>query len=92
MRRRCVLTLPLVASSAAVVASIANASSAGSRGSGGAAPSTLPPELRTELPEARLHGSARLRFLGMTIYEARLWSAERPAPSRWDEQPLALEL
>lgn len=51
----------------------------------------VPPELASELPNARWQGSATMRFLGMRVYEARLWS---PATVTGDSasQPLALEL
>ena len=50
-----------------------------------------PPELANELPGAQLRGSGAMRFLGMRIYDANLWS---PAAIRGDGtgQPLALEL
>lgn len=53
---------------------------------------TAPPEVTREWPQARLVGSGRLRFLGMRIYDARLWSPSRPGAEDWDAQPLALEL
>ena len=50
-----------------------------------------PPELAAELPGAHLRGSGAMRFLGMRIYDARLWA---PAAVSGDgaSQPLALEL
>lgn len=50
-----------------------------------------PPELASDLPGARLRGSGAMRFLGMRIYDARLWA---PAAINGDgaSQPLALEL
>ncbi len=61
------------------------------RAQSAAATPALPPELRADLPEARWRGAAELRFLGLKVYEARLWS---PAPLAGDgaQQPLALEL
>lgn len=44
-----------------------------------------PPEVQTALPGARLQGSARLRFFGLHIYDARLWvepDYPRAAPAR----------
>jgi Chalcone isomerase-like len=55
------------------------------------AKAALPPELAAELPGARLHGSATLRFLGLSVYDIRLWAL----PPRLDaplDTPLALEL
>lgn len=51
----------------------------------------LPPELREELPAARLAGQGRLRFFGLSVYDARLWRTAAPGPEPW-QQPLALEL
>jgi hypothetical protein len=58
----------------------------------------LPPELARRWPAARLHGEGRLRFLGLSVYDIRLWTpADAPdavgaLASRWAETPLALEL
>ncbi len=64
--------------------------SVGAQGETAAAPAA-PPELADELPGARQRGAAVMRFFGLRIYEARLWS---PTPLAGDpvEQPLALEL
>jgi hypothetical protein len=50
-----------------------------------------PPELGGELPGADWRGGGAMRFLGMRIYDVRLWS---PAAVTGDgaDQPLALEL
>ncbi len=50
-----------------------------------------PPELATALPGASLRGGGAMRFLGLRIFDARLWT---PAPIAGDiaDQPLALEL
>jgi hypothetical protein len=52
----------------------------------------IPSEVAGELGSARLLGQGRLRFLGLSIYEARLWAADRVAPSAWAQTRLALEL
>lgn len=53
----------------------------------------LPPaELRSALPQARVRGSGVLRFFGLRVYEARLWTAPGFEPERYAQQPLALEL
>jgi hypothetical protein len=51
----------------------------------------LPPELAQELPGAHQRGSGAMSFLGVRVYEARLWA---PAPVLGDaaRHPLALEL
>ncbi len=55
---------------------------------------SLPPaEARLMLgPAVRLRGSARLRMLGLSIYEARLWVGDGFEAMRFERQPLALEL
>ena len=50
-----------------------------------------PPELAGELPGAQLRGSGAMRFLGMRIYDARLW-ATAAINGDGAGQPLALEL
>lgn len=57
-----------------------------------AAAAALPAELATELPQARLQGSGRLRFLGLRIYDIRLWAGASPVAAQWAGVPLALEL
>ena len=51
-----------------------------------------PPEVTAALPGARLQGSGRLTFLGLHIYDARLWIADDFTAERFDRQALALEL
>jgi hypothetical protein len=58
---------------------------------GRARASVAPPEVAALLPAARLQGSARLRFLGLAVYDARLWSGPRAVGDDWDV-PLALEI
>jgi hypothetical protein len=60
-------------------------------GSQAQAAAGLPPEVAADVPGAKLIGEGRLRFLGLRIYDARLWSAQPPA-SDWSAAPLALEL
>jgi hypothetical protein len=50
-----------------------------------------PPELTTELPDARWRGTGVLRFLGLHIYDAQLWSAQAVSGDG-AAQPLALVL
>ena len=53
----------------------------------------VPPEVAAELPGARQQGMGRMRFLGMRIYEARLWSVTRLSrDDGWMQAPLALEI
>jgi hypothetical protein len=44
------------------------------------------------LPAAQALGSARLRFLGMAIYQARLWVGADFAANAYAQSPFALEL
>ena len=56
------------------------------------AASSTPAEVSTELPGARLQGAGRLRFLGLRVYEARLWVSAPAMAADWAAAPLALEL
>lgn len=51
-----------------------------------------PAEVLTELPGAQLLGNGRLSFLGLHIYDARLWIDEGFSADRFDRHALALEL
>lgn len=51
-----------------------------------------PREVETELPGAQLRGQGRLRFLGLSVYDARLWVAEGFEPAAYGLAPVALEL
>ena len=56
------------------------------------APASPPPEVAAAVPGARMLGSESLRFLGMQIYEARLWVGAQPPAADWSAVPYALEL
>lgn len=62
----------------------------------GAGASAAPPELAAALPAARLQGQGDLRYLGLRIYEARLWvdgaTAGVADGASWTSAPLALEI
>lgn len=45
-----------------------------------------------ELPNAQWLGGAQMRFLGLRIYEARLWAGAGFTSSAYAQSPLALEL
>ena len=51
----------------------------------------LPPELGRELPAARWRGTGVMRFLGLHIYDAHLWSPDG-VDGDGAQQPLALSL
>lgn len=51
-----------------------------------------PAEVLAELPGARLLGQGRLTFLGLPIYDARLWVGDGFVAERFATLPLALEL
>ena len=52
---------------------------------------TPPPELAVELPGATARGTGAMSFLGLRVYDARLWSLAAIADSGVG-QPLALEI
>ena len=52
----------------------------------------LPPELRSELPQARLLGDSRLRYFGLPIYDIRLWGHDPALLAEPASAKLALEL
>lgn len=54
----------------------------------------VPAEVAAALPGARLQGQGRLRFLGLRVYEARLWAHAGPGSlvTAWVDQRLALEI
>jgi hypothetical protein len=52
----------------------------------------VPPEVQRAVPAARLQGRGRLTFLGLRVYDARLWVGERAATAEDWSVPLALEL
>ena len=52
----------------------------------------VPPEVAAALPGAVLQGSGRLRFFGLSVYDARLWRGAAPVAADWMSAPLALEL
>lgn len=51
-----------------------------------------PAEVNTELPGAKLQGRGLLRFLGLRVYDARLWVSEGFKPDDYAQHPVALEL
>jgi len=57
-----------------------------------AAAPAVPPEVAAVLPGATLQGSGRLRFVGLSVYDARLWRGPSPLGADWTNAPLALEL
>jgi len=57
-----------------------------------ASPQSAPPESASELPGAKLQGQGRLTFLGLAIYDLRLWVREGFTAARWDAHELMLEL
>lgn len=57
-----------------------------------AAVPTVPDELRELLPDARLQGSGVLRFFGLRVYEARLWTAPAFVPDDYASHRLGLVL
>ncbi|APW44463.1 chalcone isomerase family protein [Rhodoferax saidenbachensis] len=56
------------------------------------AQSATPPEISTELPTALAAGSSRMRFFGLSIYDAKLWVTPGFKAATYAQHPLALEL
>ena len=56
------------------------------------AQAAMPAEVAAELPGSRLLGSGRLTFLGLLIYDARLWVGEGFKAEAYEQAPLAIEL
>ncbi len=56
------------------------------------APQALPPELKTELRGARLLGEGTLRYLGLHVYDIRLWGEADFSVRELQGATLALEL
>jgi hypothetical protein len=70
---------------------------AGAARANGAPGVPVPAEVGAALPGARLQGQGRLRFMGLRVYDARLWagasaSAQALDATTWAQQPLALEI
>lgn len=53
---------------------------------------TAPAEVAASLAPARLQGSGRLTFLGLHVYDARLWVKDGFRAEDYTKQPLAIEL
>jgi Chalcone isomerase-like len=51
-----------------------------------------PVEVLAEMPGARLQGSGRLRFLGFSVYDIRLWATQPVSAAAVASLPLALEI
>jgi Chalcone isomerase-like len=54
--------------------------------------STPPAEVSAALPGAMLQGQGRLRYFGLHIYDAALWSSPPVSANEMPNMPLALEL
>jgi hypothetical protein len=76
LRRRSMLALP-----AAVMAAAA-----------ARAQQAAPAEVAAEWPQARQLGGGRLRFMGLRVYDARLWAPGPLGADDWAARPFALEL
>ena len=53
---------------------------------------SAPAEVQAALPQARLQGRGLLRFLGLRVYQARLWAGANAVAADWAAVPFALEL
>jgi hypothetical protein len=83
MRRRSVITAGPLAVAGSVLGLGAGA---------GWAQTVAPPEISSELGGAQLAGSSRMRFFGLSIYDARLWVAPGFRAAAYAQHTLALEL
>lgn len=54
--------------------------------------SPVPPEIASTVPNAQAAGSSRMRFFGLSIYDAKLWVAPGFQAASYAQHPLALEL
>lgn len=50
------------------------------------------PELAAWLPGARLQGQARMSFIGLAVYDIRLWVSDGFDAAAFEQHPLALEI
>jgi hypothetical protein len=81
----------LPAATAAAILAAPGLARASSPSSG--TPGAPPRELASEWPAARVQGRAQLRFLGLHVYDIRLWTADaQVGPEDWARRPLALEI
>lgn len=84
-RRRLLAALPVMACSLLGPPVLANAPAPSAAG--------VPRELLAEWTQAHLQGRGRLRFLGLHVYDIRLWTTEPGLPPEaWAQRPLALEI
>jgi len=56
------------------------------------AQTAVPQEIASALPGAQLSGSSRLRFFGLNVYDARLWTSPGFRVATYAQHSLALEL
>ena len=53
---------------------------------------TLPQEVAATLPQSQFAGASTMKFLGLGIYDAKLWTAPGFKAERYADFPLVLEL
>ena len=90
-RRRSLQDLLALGMAGAATAPIAQAQTAAAP----ALPATPPPELLAlpaPWPQARQLGATRMRFFGLSIYDAALWAPPGLAMTNYNSEPFALEL
>lgn len=80
------------AATAGLAATAATDSAAGSAPSAAPVAAAASPAAPAQLPGSRLQGEATLRFFGLRVYHARLWTLPDFRPERFLEQPVVLEL
>jgi hypothetical protein len=74
------------------VAALALAAAAAMHAARASEPVAPLPAVQEALAPATLAGEGQMRFLGLRIYEARLWMGPRFEAHSYDAHPLALEL
>lgn len=92
--RACALALlPAAATSALLAPGHTRASNAAGGTATATATAAPPRELTAEWPAARVQGRAQMRFLGLHVYDIRLWTVDAPVgPEDWSRRVLALEI
>lgn len=101
--RRALLGAVLASAAAGTAPALANAPGNGAAASApamaaatvsavGSVPSAASPAAPAQLAGSRLQGEATLRFFGLRVYHARLWTRPDFQPERFLEQPVVLEL
>ena len=85
-------SLALLLSTCLAASAVASTGAGSTTGSTAATPVLPGTGVHPQLTGGRLQGEATLRFIGMRIYHARLWTLPDFRSEKFGEQPLLLEL